>query len=304
MTSREESKLNMYDATVTFGTVPANATIILTVPAFDALFTILKAKLSSLKGVIAIENQIITGIATDKRVLKINLCNMACDIAAVITAYAVSINNNELKEAMSLQPSECKATDDGEVESKCQNIHAAANANLVALATYGITAPMLATLQTTINNYAAKVAGPRNAISNRAAQKTARKNLYKEIDALLKTQMDKIAVQFKAANIDFYNEYKQNRIIIDPAKAKTKAAGTVTHSVTNDPLEGVTVATTVNGNPVSTLTDANGKYKLPLPPGTYTITFTKTGFQPHQVTSITITLGQTTTLDVQLTPTP
>lgn len=302
MTAREESKLNMYDAVVTFGTVPANATIIFTVPAFDALFTILKAKLSTLKGIVAFENQVITGIATDKKVLKVTLCDMACNIAAVVSAYAVSINNNELKEAMSLQPSECKATEDGEVEGKCQNIHDGANAHIAALATYGITAGMLSTLQDTIDDYAAKVAGPRNAISNRAAKKTARKNLFKEIDSLLKTQMDKIAVQFKAANIGFYNEYFQNRILVDAPTSKTGIKGPIKDSVTNLPI--TVIATLVLQSTAFTVnSDASGNFKfIKIPNGTYNIIITAPGYQNKQITNVTVTQGQMTTINITLTP--
>jgi hypothetical protein len=299
MTAKQEAKLNMYHAVITH--CDNNAAIVATVPAFDATMTTFKAKVSSLDATIQLEAQVITGVATDKQSMRDALCQQAADIAAVVFAYATNTANNELAESVDFSKSDLERLRDDQLPGVCNNIHAAANGNLVALGPYGITALMLGSFNTLITNYTSKVPAPRNAVALRKTYAANIKTFFKDADLLLKKILDKLAVQFKAANLEFYNTYLNNRIILDAATSKTKAAGTITNSADDTAIAGVTVATIVAGNPVSTQTDAFGKYKLPLPPGTYTITFTKTGFNNHQVTNVTITLGQTTTVDVEMT---
>jgi predicted MPP superfamily phosphohydrolase len=52
----------------------------------------------------------------------------------------------------------------------------------------------------------------------------------------------------------------------------------------------------------STTTDSNGNYTLTLPPGTYTLTASASGYQSQTKTGITVATGKTTTVDFALSP--
>ena len=120
---------------------------------------------------------------------------------------------------------------------------------------------------------------------------------------MLKQQMDKLALQFQAANPEFYNAFKNNRIIIDAGTSNTMAKGIITDAATNQPIPSVTVQT--EGAAYSTTSNAVGEYELKVPvPGTYNILFTKTDYQPKTETAVTLTLGQTTLRNTQLTAMP
>jgi Carboxypeptidase regulatory-like domain len=309
MKSRQEAKLNMYHAVITH--CDANSAIILTVPGFATQLTAFKAKVVSLDDTAQLEAQIISGIATDKKALKTSLCQQAADIAAVVFSYAKTINNNTLAESVSLTKSELTALRDDELAPTCQNIHDAANTNVIALAPFNITPAMLTDFQALIDDYIAAVPTPRNAAALRKTYATTIKTLFTDCDSILKDQLDKTAVQFKAANLEFYNTYKNNRIILDAAQSNTQAQGNVTIDIAGGPIFGVAVQATQVLPPGSTdtpavyntSTDVNGLYTLKIPqPGVYDFTFKKTGYQVRSTNSITLTLGQTTTLSVTLIP--
>jgi carboxypeptidase family protein len=78
--------------------------------------------------------------------------------------------------------------------------------------------------------------------------------------------------------------------------------GTVTNSATNAGLGGATVL--VNGTSISTLTDGSGAYSIVLPPGTYSVTFSKAGYSTKTVSGITVTDGGTTSVNAALAPVP
>jgi large repetitive protein len=74
-------------------------------------------------------------------------------------------------------------------------------------------------------------------------------------------------------------------------------AGTVTDSVTTDPIAGVTVSIETLG---STTTGADGTYSLTdVPAGTWTVSYTRTSYRAAQK-SVTVTISQTTVQDVAM----
>ena len=297
MTAKQEAKLNMYHAVVTF--CDDNTAIVTTVPAFETALTAAKTKLAAIVTTAQLEAQVIAGIAMDKEQLRSNLCQQARDMASVVFAYASSINNNELKEQVNFSFTDLRRLRDDQLAPVAQNIYNAANDNLVALATYGITAPILTTYQDSIDDYQAVVPGPRNATSLRATYKANLKTLFADTDTILKLQMDKIAVQFKTTNPDFYNTYVNNRIIVDAGTSSTQVAGTVTSNAGGLPVIGVII--TVKNQSYTATTGGDGSYTLKIPvPGLYDIDYTHAAYVPKTISNVQLLLGQSTPLDVVL----
>jgi hypothetical protein len=77
-------------------------------------------------------------------------------------------------------------------------------------------------------------------------------------------------------------------------------AGRVTDSSTGDPIEGANV--TANG--YSDTTDADGHYIVSdVPAGTYNVIASANGYPTSSQTNITVVAGETTTVNLELTPT-
>lgn len=300
MTGRQESKLNMYHAVINHA--DDNTTIVTTILAFSTAYTSFKAIVSSLDATVQLEAQVITGIATDKKTMKQTLCQQAADIAAVVYAYATTTNNNELAEEVNFSVSDLIRLRDDQTAPTCKNIHDAANDNLAALATYGITAGMLTTFNTLITDYTSKVPATRNTVALRKTYAASIKTLFKDADNILKKVLDKLAVQFKAANLEFHDTYFNNRIIIDAPTSKTGIKGTLKDAVTNLPLS-VIATLVLESTTFTTKSDASGNFKFTkIPNGTYTIIITAPGYQTKQITNTTVTQGQLTIINTTLTP--
>ena len=292
MTSRNEAKLNMYRTIKQL--CDDNATTVALNAAFLAAFNIYKAKLSTLITTVTSESLVIKGIAIDKAVFKKNLCQSTADIAAIIFAYASFINNNTLKQSINFSYSELFRIKDDLLAPTCQNIFNAANTNSAALVSYGITAPMLTAFQASITDYSIAVPKPRTAKSVRA---TYTKNIgiaMKDIDLILKEQMDKLVVAFKPNKPDFLNSYKTARIIIDPNSTTTQLKGKVIDNLTKLALKGAKIEI-MTAPSTNVFTNLLGNYvQKPLIAGTYKIIITLLGYETITIDNLNIKLGQIT----------
>lgn len=298
MKALQEAKVNMYRAVEKH--CDDNPAIVATVPAFQTAVTQFKLNIAALLASIQQEDLATSGITIDKTEAKRSLCQLAADTAAQAFAFASSTSNNDLKQIMNFSVSELLRSKDDQLGPRCQNIQDKVNANLAALAPFGITAASLATLQTAINLYETKVPSPRNAAAQKKTIRTNIKNLLKDTDKLLKEQMDKTAVAFRSANPDFYNTYKSNRIILDPAVTTTELSGTVTNQADGSFLNAATVTIGGPGGATATTSSLGVYSKKPAPLGLYEILFSAPGFVNKNVTGFKIQLGQNNVLNVAM----
>lgn len=297
MNGKHESKLNMYHAVVKHG--DDNAAIVAAVPAFQTAFNAFKTKVSAISSTAQLEAQVISGVALDKAQLRTNLAQQATDLAAVIYAYASSVNNLVLREQVHFNLTDLLRLKDDLLGPTCSNIKDAAQANVAALAAYGITAASITAFSDAIDEYNTVVPSPRNAISLRAAYRTSIKNLFAEADNILKNQLDKLSVQFKTTQPDFLATYKNNRVIIDSAVSATQIKGKVTNADGTIPLIGVKVE--VMGQSISATTNTRGNYNIkPLSPGNYQVKFSKSGLQDLISPVLEVKLGKATKADASL----
>jgi hypothetical protein len=298
MTSKQEAKLNMFRATQKH--CADNATIVATIPAFQAGVTSLNTLISSIIATAQQEDLVTKGITVDKAEAKKTLCQLAADVAAPIIAFAAANNNNQLLQEVNFSYTELFRSKDDQLAPRCQNIHKAANTNIAALGAYGINAATVATLQTTINNYQAAVPNPRNAAAQKVTIRANLKSLIKQADTVLKLQLDKTIVGLKATKPDFVATYKTNRIILDPSKTTTTLKGTVTNSVDITFIAGAKIVLDPLG--LTATTNNLGEYEIkPISADTYSVIVTATKYQSLKVSDIVIKQGQINKQDFTLT---
>lgn len=214
MNSKLESKLKMYRAVEQHGN--ENPTIVALNLAFSDAFNRFKAKIAAIATNAQQNETVLTGIAEDKSTFKQALARRAADIASVIYAYAIGTSNNTLKQEVNFSYSTLVKSRDNELAPRCQNIHDKAAANLADLADYGIKAADLTSLQVAIDDYQAQSPKTRAAASQRKTTGDNLNQLFKEADAILRDEMDKLIITFKPTHPDFVKTYESNRIIVDP----------------------------------------------------------------------------------------
>lgn len=84
----------------------------------------------------------------------------------------------------------------------------------------------------------------------------------------------------------------------DPPRARGGIEGRLVDADTGEPIAGVVVE--VDGRDLSTVTDADGRYRLDLEPGTYTLRLAGDLYQRHRLRDVVVRRG-TTRVDARLT---
>ncbi len=269
------------------------------VTAFQNAVTALKAKVAEIEETAELSSLSLAGITADKKNFKETVCQLTVDIAGMISAYAVETSNSTLKQEVNLTISRLKRKSDTELVLICQAVHDRAVEFKAELGDYGVTNDMTAELQTAITNYADASPKPRTAIGKRKTRKEIIKQLFRELDEILKDRMDALMGKFRTSKPEFYQTYFNLREIPDPSTTTTTLKGIITDSSNATPIKGAVI--TVVELAKTATTDSKGEYSIkPIEHGKHTVTIAKDGYQTFEDDEIEIKLGDIRHLDVSL----
>jgi hypothetical protein len=265
MTNGHENKLSMYS--VTTEVLDANSAIVGTLPALvtaksawvNKTLEIRQANLEQLKST--------KGKTMDKGARKLQLAETGYAIAASVQAYAAENENNDLYELVNFSLSKLKKAEDEVLEQNCRLIHGKANALVLDLLDYGVTAAKLTTFLGLIGAWATQSQVPRGAIAGRKVATESIPVLFRASDAILKKRMDKLMANFKVSEPTFYATYFAARKIVDAGHGpglgnKAKVSGYVKDAVTGVGLVGVKMTLSNAEGSVEVLTGTGGFYVM------------------------------------------
>ena len=106
----------------------------------------------------------------------------------------------------------------------------------------------------------------------------------------------------KAGKVIFMNDPAKYQFFLLPASSESGEDISITGTVTGTddaPLEDALV--TIDELSIEANTDSNGNYVFGnLPTGTYTLSFSATGYQPQSILDVSVVKGQAANVDVQL----
>ncbi|WP_296145843.1 carboxypeptidase-like regulatory domain-containing protein [uncultured Flavobacterium sp.] len=299
MKAIHETKLGMYNVVLT--SLEARPDLLAEVPALETAITRLRTKVIAIGITGQQEDLIISGVAVDKAMVRKRLAIMGADIATLIFAYAVEINDQLLMKEVNYSATALKKTKDDQLPLRLKNIYDKAMVNLADLEPFGINLQLLASFSDLIDTYKEKVPNPRKAVSAKKNVKLNLKQLFAEADEILKLQVDKRIVALKYSHPGFVAEYRSNRILIDAAKTTTQFKGTVTRK-----SDGARVANAIvklDNTIYQTVTDENGVFIIKeIPYGNYTATATSHGLETIAATPIQIKRGQINRIKFTLLP--
>lgn len=219
MTDPQENKLSMYMSVQTV--VNKNNTVWSGLPAFVTAFGEFEGVIQSIQDTRLVQEGDITGVPKDKAQAKEAAIQKALEVSTAVYAYAAKNNNNTLKAKVDYAPSELRRSRDTVLLDRLQVIHDEANNILGDLGDYGIDASDLTDLQALNDAYETLVQEPRAALTNQSEATAALVGLFKQGDALLNEQLDKLMEQFKEDDRKFYRQYFNTRIIIDLGRRGT-----------------------------------------------------------------------------------
>jgi len=308
MTSYQESYEKMSTASVSFLT--ANATITATLPNFAGYFTTVQNTHAQILVAKTQQEADKSGDTKNKNQLRTILIAQAIDIGRRMVAYASNVNNNALLALVNYTESDLKRSSDSKLVGICQVIRDSANSNVGALASYGVTAATIATLQTSITNFNAAI--PKGRVDTTDSGE-ATKLLVTLFNTLLTTwdKIDKLVEMVHTTQTAFYDEYQKVRKIIETGNGslvlKIKATNALTGepepnvTLTFVPLNGQLKAAATNGksNVVKKTAKGGGANVKNMTDGSYTFTAKKPGFKEVTET-INVVNGEMTVLEIKM----
>ncbi len=228
MTATHENKLSMYHAVVSFSLDTPWLALIASVPARQNGFSTLGHLLSPLDASSTgqtTSTQQSTGATLDKKTRKENLINAILAVAGPLYALGAALGNNEITAVANTTASKLRSMRDDLLGSRATSIQTLASANAAALIPNGAGAAHLTTLLNQRNTWNANTQRPRQLKASATGHGVNLTAQVKVIDALLKNQIDKLMLPFKAINPSFYAVYLANRVIHDTSgKKKTPPA--------------------------------------------------------------------------------
>lgn len=184
-------------------------------PAFANAYTAFNEKLSLLEQLSNSQTFALIGVRSVKEAKRKITAEKAYAISSSLAAYAVLTNNVELIDLMKIRRWDLLRGASVRMLQLLDLILSKANALVGDLDDFGVDQAVVDELQTLRDELEVSFTAPRNAIIERKVLTTQIKNLIREIDLLLKHQLDKLIVVLQEEHADLFITYQNARIIID-----------------------------------------------------------------------------------------
>jgi hypothetical protein len=212
MTDPQENKLTMYRAVLQV--LDANAAEYAGVAAFGTQVTNFHNSVDLIGQLAQTQTADTSGIALDKAMLNDQMVDMALRVAGALKAWASDTNNAPIRQQANINKSTFSRARDDMRDDIAQQIHDLGNANVAALAPFGVTAATITALQTRIDVYRAAIGSPRTARAQKGTATTMLANEFDRADMILGDRIDGLVEQFKSSGTTFYSDYKNARKIV------------------------------------------------------------------------------------------
>ncbi|MDP4268944.1 MAG: hypothetical protein Q8909_02335 [Bacteroidota bacterium] len=189
-------------------------------PLNDAL-TIAKAKHKLISDNSQKQSIVKKGIVTDKRNQIQVAAKSAFKVCNLLVAFAVSQNNQTLKEQADYNFSELTTGRENECIKRFRLILKFAKDNKEALLEYGLTEDKISSFEQKIEDADSSLSLPRQATTASSTATKTIATLYSEMYTLFKDTIDRLVMQYDESHPDFYYEYQKARTIISGSGGRT-----------------------------------------------------------------------------------
>jgi len=278
-----------------------NELVWISVTAYGIALTALELKVKSIIVTESQQEENNKGVTRTKDEQKSEMANEAIGVAQALQGYAISIGDNDLFDLMSTSYTNIYRVKNSEAIAAAQRVFDTASALPIAsLQPFGISATVLTTLKTSIENFIAVAPSTRNVKAHRLVLTKNLTQLVKEANTLMRKNLLKIARQFKKTNPDFYAGLVGNaKVIRHTLHARLRL--TVTDAKTKNVLPGALIE--IEGTELKGMTDMKGKCTVTLvPAGMQTITVKKTGYEVYVMKDVEFKKGKAVTAAIAMEP--
>ena len=203
------------------------------VSAIPTLLTSLGSLITQIDAANTAQATPLTGIATDKEVVRTALEEAVFLVSSSLSALASAANNNTLLDEVDISRTGLDKLSAEDLDVYATRVAARGATNQSALTgTYGITLTQVTTITTARTAFAPWIEKPRTAVAERSGQTASIPGLVRQGQTLLRAQLDRIMVRYRLTNPSFYAAYLTARVVVDRHGAGgTTAALEITSAV-------------------------------------------------------------------------
>ena len=220
MDNKNANTLNMLQTTQTCLTT--NKAVIKDVPSIAKAATELGAIVTA---ILTAQRQQTSklGLADEKSTVRIDLTEAAHEVAALAHACSAEHGHDVITKRTDLSLSDVQAGTEGEVLDRCKGILADANELTEDLGDCGLTPAKLKNLKDLITEFEDVKPKPRAGVAVGKSATEQLRVLFRRATRLLRGRLDRLIVQFKKTEPEFFNEYQAARKIVNLAATRNTA---------------------------------------------------------------------------------
>ena len=203
----------MYKATRTYLTddgAPWDAIV-----ANENAVTALGTRIAAIDTKVTAQEAELSGLTLNKDQKRNTLETATLLVAGGVEAYARATENLILLADVELEATDLTDASDQTVDDFAERVRAAADANLAALADYGITAAEMTALTDAITAFETAKSLPDARRALRKAHTQTLEPMFRETSEFLDGQLDVLMRRYKTENPTFHAGYEAARVIID-----------------------------------------------------------------------------------------
>ena len=308
MNNKQESRFNMYLATVNFCDQDADGTAIL--PNFSMNLTSLKDVCQEIHLRVGEQAVGAKGVTMAKNDSREKVVMLAADTARKIMAMAKLNRNQVLLQEVNFAESDLRRMADTTLADTGSMIHGRAQDNIMWLVEFQITELTQQSFKAVIDELKSMLGTPRVEIVNQVQTTAKLAELFALGDGIL-ADMDAVVEIIRLSLPTYYLGYQHARKVIETGTRKLAVKGLVTDAQSGEPVPGVIVSFWLNGNmsmaaatnqPADLVkkTALKGGFNIAtLAPGTYRAKVQKAGYTEQTVT-VYVNEGELTVVGVAM----
>jgi hypothetical protein len=189
-----------------------NPASIALVPTFGTVVNQLDQICSEIEKRQTLQEKDLTGITADKDIALEDMADSTLEIAGAVYSWAHDRNDNTLMAKVDFKKNRIDTMTQSELGSTARIVlEEAVKIPSDELANEGISANELTAYQSSIAHFGEVKSSKNEAVIDRSGTTEKLNLLFKQANTLLKNKLDRLAVQFKRKDPDFYLKYKAAR---------------------------------------------------------------------------------------------
>ena len=154
-------------------------------------------------------------VTASKEIALNGLIRKAVSLSGILQAYAAFTDNVPLAGKVKLTKSDIVQARETDVEALVAPVINEARKELANITDFGASEAMVVELETSLDDFKTHIGQPRTIRNQAFAAITLLDELFDTANGVVKNKLDKLMIQFKYTQTEFYSEYERARTIVD-----------------------------------------------------------------------------------------